>query len=352
MAYKEDIAHIATLKDLPWEKLNGCNILVTGATGLIGSCLVEVLMTHPGKGYHLYASGRNEERARELFSCYLDDCHFHFVQHDVTRPLESNIDFHYIIHAASNASPNSFATKPVDVMMSNFMGVAHLLDYGKAHHLRRFLFVSSGEVYGEGDGRTFTEDYSGYVDCTKPRSCYPSSKRAAETLCVSYSAQYGVDVVIARLSHVYGPHFTETDNRVYAQFIRNVLNGDDIVMKSTGCQFRSWCYVTDCVSALLYVLLKGKSREAYNVADTSSNISIRQLAEMIAKITDKQVIFDLPTETERQGYNVVSKSVFSTQKLEGLGWNVQGKMEEKVAGTINELSSRYALAKPNGNDPA
>lgn len=338
MSYKDDILRAATL-DLPWSKLHGCNILVTGATGLVGSCVIEVLMSRPGKDYQVYASGRNEARAKERFREYEGDEAFHFIRYDVMEPLDSDIDFDYIIHAASNASPNYFATEPVEVMKSNLNGVCNLLDYGLRHGLKRLLFVSTGEVYGEGDGRVFTEDYSGYVDPVSPRSCYPSSKRAAETLCVAYSQEYGTDVVIARPSHIYGPNFTETDNRVYAQFIRNVLNGEDIVMKSTGSQYRSWCYVVDCASALMYILLKGENGQAYNVADASSNISIKNLAEMIAEIGGKKVIMALPDAIEKVGYNVVTCSVFCTEKTEALGWSISGNMKSKLMTTIQEIAS-------------
>lgn len=333
MSYNEHIINAANL-NLPWSYLKDCNILVTGATGLIGSCLVEVLMSRPNKDYHVYASGRNEERAKARFAEFADDPAFHFFKYDVMKPLEGDIHFDYIIHAASNASPNFFATKPVEVIKSNIYGVSNLMDYGREHGLKRLLFLSSGEVYGEGDGRVFTEDYSGYVNPTSPRSCYPSSKRAAETLCVSYGAEYGIETVIARPSHTYGPNFTESDNRVYAQFIRNVLKDEDIVMKSTGLQFRSWCYVVDCASALLYILLKGENGQAYNIADASSNISIKELAEMIAEIGGKKVVFDLPSDLEKAGFNIVTKSVFSTEKLEKLGWNIKGCMKDKIESTI------------------
>ena len=299
-SYKEDILQVFE-QNLPWEKLSGANILVTGATGLIGGCLVETLMMNPHRDYQVYASGRNEDRARARFRDFAEEHAFHFVKYDVMQPLESDVCFDFIIHAASNASPNFFAQKPVEVIKSNIDGVANLMEYGLDHGMKRFLYVSSGEVYGEGDGRVFTEDYSGYVDCAKPRSCYPSSKRAAETLCVSYAAEYGADVVIARPCHTYGPHFTEQDNRVYAQFIRNVLRGEDIVMKSTGEQFRSWCYVVDCVSALLHILLKGECGEAYNIADADSNISIRELAELVAEIGCKKVVIENPSDEEKTG---------------------------------------------------
>ena len=327
MSYRDDIQNIFK-QDLSWEKLSGANILVTGATGLIGGCLVETLMMNPKRDYQVYASGRNEERARKRFQSFDDNQAFHFVKHDVMQPLESDVRFDYIVHAASGATPKSFATQPVEVMKANIEGVFNLMEYGLKHGMKRMLYVSSGEVYGEGDGRVFTEDYSGYVNCATPRACYPSSKRAAETLCVAYAAEYGADVVIARPCHIYGPHFTEQDNRVYAQFIRNVLRGEDIVMKSTGEQFRSWCYVVDCVSALLYILLKGECGEAYNIADDKSNISIRELAETIAAIGGKKVVIDLPDEDERNGFNVVTKSVFSTEKLEALGWSAETHIEE------------------------
>ena len=337
-SYKNDILQILQ-EDLPWKKLSGANILVTGATGLIGDCLVETLMTNPVRDYHVYASGRNEKRARDRFKNYCDDVNFHFLKYDVLEPLQSDVNFDFIIHAASNGSPNFFAQKPVEVMKSNLFGVSNLMDYGLSHGMKRMLYVSSGEVYGEGDGRVFSEDYSGYVNCTTPRACYPSSKRASETLCVSYAAEYGVDVVIARPCHVYGPRFTEQDNRVYAQFIRNVLCGDDIVMKSTGEQFRSWCYVVDCVSALLYILLKGESGEAYNIADSDSNVSIRQLADIVAEIGKKRVIINIPDSEEKKGFNVVSKSVFSTNKIELLGWKPQTRIELGIKKTIGELKN-------------
>lgn len=319
-------------------RLQGKNILVTGATGLIGSAFVEMLLREEALCVNIYAAGRNEERAKKRFALYANDERLHFLKYDVTEELTSDVEFHYIIHAASNASPNFFAEHPVEVMMANLIGVKNLLDYGREHQMERFLYVSSGEVYGEGDGRVFTEDYQGYVDISSARSCYPSSKRAAETLCASYAKEYGIDYVVARPSHTYGPHFTESDNRVYAQFIRNVLRGEDIVMKSTGSQFRSWCYVEDCVSALLYILLKGESGEAYNVADATSNISIRELAEMIAGIAGRKVIMQLPTDAEKAGYNVVTKSVFSTEKLEALGWRVSGCMVGKMRETIRMKS--------------
>lgn len=340
--YQEDLVQIFQ-RDLPLEKLSGSKILVAGATGLIGSALVEALMLNPGIDYEVYAMGRNVERARKRFRVFADNPLYHFIRHDVTEPLSGEQVYDFIIHAASGASPVDFAKRPVEVIKANIAGVANLMEYGMTHRMKRFLYVSSGEVYGEGDGRAFTEDYSGYVDSTLPRSCYPSSKRTAETLCVSYAAEYGTDVVIARPCHIFGPYFTETDNRVFAQFIRNVLRGENIIMKSTGSQFRSWCYIADCISALLFILLKGDSSQAYNVANDTSNISIRELAEIVAEIGNRNVIIDVPGSDEVKGFNVVQKSVFRTEKIRSLGWQPKSDMRSALSKTIETLMSEGAL---------
>lgn len=336
MSYRKDVLD-ATANSLPWDKLSGCNILITGATGLIGSCLVDVLMSKRTKDYHIHALGRNETRAKKLFSRYWNDKSFHFIKHDIIDPLPGCQEFEYIIHAASNASPASFVSNPVEIIKANIIGICNLMDYGISHQLKRFLYLSSGEVYGEGDGRVFSEDYSGYVNPLLVRSCYPSSKRTGETLCISYSHEYGIETVIARLSHIYGPFFSDNDNRVYAEFIRNVLRDEDIVLKSAGTQFRSWCYVVDCVSALLFVLLKGENGKAYNVADGSSNITIKDLAELIASLCNKKIVFDFPSKMESMGFNPVTKSVFSTELLSSLGWTITGTMKEKMKSTIEAM---------------
>lgn len=331
--YSADILDAAACA-LPWEKLAGCNIFVTGATGLIGACLVEILMSRK-HDYNIYAAGRNEKRAMKRFRKYSDDSTFHFLNYDVCSELHSDTDFHYIIHAASNASPVFFKNNPVEVMKANVYGVANLMEYGRRHNMRRFLYVSTGEIYGEGN-RVYSEKDCGYLDCTSPRACYPSSKRAAETLCVSYVEEYGVDAVIARPCHTYGPHFTESDNRVFCQFVRNVLCGEDIEMKSDGSQMRSWCYVVDCSLALLYILLKGENGNAYNVADPTSVFTIRQLAEAIACAEGRRVVFSNPSDAERKAFTNISHAVFDTTKLQALGWSVSGEWKDKLAAMVEE----------------
>lgn len=318
---------------IPFEKLNGKNILITGACGLIGSAIIDFLIENNVE-CNIYAMARNRNKAEKSFAKYLNYPLLHIVEGDVNAPLKENLVFHYIINAASNANPNAYATDPVGTIWTNINGTKNLLDYGKGHGLERFLYVSSGEVYGNGNVKEWLESDSGYVDCMTLRSCYPTSKRAAETLCVAYSRQYHVEIVVARPCHTYGPHFTDSDTRAYAQFVRNARNHEDIILKSKGEQYRSWLYVKDCASAILTILLKGQNGEAYNVADEDSCVTIRELAETIANIGGGKVVFDLPSDVEKQGFSVIRKAVFNTGKLEALGWQPKYKMKEALIETI------------------
>lgn len=330
--YRDDIAIASRDSGLQWEKFSGCNILVTGATGLIGSCLLEILARKDIEGCNLFALGRNRDKFLQRFGA--DSGKISFIEADVTATLPCNCRFDYIFDLAGAASPDLYSTAPVDVMNSNYLGLDNLLRYATGHGTRKLLFVSSGEVYGEGDGNAVREDYSGKIAFTGLRSCYPSAKRACETLCIAYSHQYGIEVSIARPCHVYGPHFSEKDTRVYAQFIRNAREGRDIVMKSEGRQFRSWCYVVDCASALLYIMLNGSDRAAYNIADESSNITIAELAAITAEAAGTKTVFELPDEVEKRGYSKIQKAVFDTSALRELGWEPRTCIKEGIRKSI------------------
>ena len=324
--YENDIL-LATQANLPWELLEGSSVLVAGATGLIGSCLVDVLMeaikTH---NLHttVYAMARDKEKGLVRFASYLSLDNFHFLRHDVTQPLEGDLHFDYIIHAASSASPQLYSEKPVEVMKANFIGVSNLIEYGIHHHMRRFLFISSGEVYGQQQAEWLDENHYGYVDLLNSRSCYPSSKRAAETLAACYAAEYNADIVIARPCHTFGPHFQASDQRAYAQFIRNAEAGQGILLKSDGSQYRSWCYVVDCAVAILFVLLKGERGKAYNVADRNCESSLRHLAETIARLCRVPLSVGAPDSTAGQ------RVIFDTSLIEGLGWKTEGTLDDKL----------------------
>lgn len=299
--------------------LEGKNILVTGAAGLIASAVVEMLLKHYPTA-EVYAMVRSEKKALHRFENHLSNPRLHILVGDVNTSLAVDISFHYIIHAASNANPNAYATHPVETLWTNINGTRNLLEYGRTHGIERFLYVSSGEVYGNGEQTEWVENDSGKVDTMTLRACYPSSKRAAETMCVCYAEQYGVNVVVGRPCHTYGPRFTDDDNRAFAQFIRKARAHEDIVLKSAGEQYRSWIFVEDCAEALLSILQKGENKQAYNIADQQSNVTIRTLAETIADIAGVKVVYDLPSSIESKGYSAMKRAIFNTEKLCALGW--------------------------------
>ena len=318
---------------IPFEKMDGKNVLITGACGLIGSAIVDFLFENNGR-CNVYVMARNRKKVESRFSAYLENEHFHILEGDVNIPIEDDTSFHYIINAASNANPNAYALDPVGTLWTNINGTKKLLEYGKEHGMQRFLYVSSGEVYGNGDVDNWKEEDSGYIDSMTLRSCYPTSKRAAETLCVAFAHEYGVETVVARPCHTFGPHFTDSDTRAYAQFVRKARNHENIVLKSKGEQYRSWLYVKDCASAIITILLNGKNCEAYNVADEKSCVTIRELAESIARIGKVAVVIDLPTDLEKQGFSVIKKAVFDTEKLRQLGWSPLFNLHDALEETI------------------
>ena len=326
------------------QELRNTSIMITGATGLIGSFLVDMLLEYnrlEDAGIHVYALGRSEKRLQARFDGAITD-HLHFVEHDVNQPPTFDFAIDYVIHAASNAYPASFAEDPVGTILNNVFGTQYLLHYAKEHRAKRFLFVSSGEVYGQGDPSltAFPEHFSGYVDPTEPRSCYPSSKRTAETLCVSYTQQFGLETVIARPCHIYGPNTTASDNRASVQFMNNAVNGEDILMKSRGTQMRSYCYVADCASAILTILLCGQSKEAYNVANPNARVTIAELAEAIAETAGRKVVFSELEPIAKEQQTPITYAVLDSDKLCALGWKGNYTIEQGVLSTYQVLTER------------
>ncbi len=326
------------------EKLKGSAVLITGASGLIGSFIVDMLLCFNKKenaGIKIYAAGRNIKRLAERFEAVKTQ-QLNFIEHDVNNKPDFDFKVDYIIHAASPAYPAAFVTDPVGTILSNVLGAQYLLEYAKNTGVKRFLFVSSGEVYGQcQEGiKAFEESYSGYVDPVQPRSCYPSSKRAAETLCVSYTQQYELDTVIVRPCHTYGPNVTSSDNRASVQFINNAVRGEDIVMKSAGLQLRSYCYVADCASAILSVLLCGETAQAYNVANPDARVTIAKFAKTAAEIAGTKVVFSQPDEEQKSQQTPISYAVLDTQKLCSLGWRGNYSVEKGIQNTIYTLSGK------------
>ena len=320
MNYKD----LATL-DLPWEQLESKKLLVTGANGMIASALVDSLIAIEEEKHlnlSIYAMCRNKERGEKRFSDISGQPGFHLIVQDVVEPLKSDVEYDYIIHAASSAHPGAMNNTPVDVMKANFLGTLNMLEYCREHPLCRFLFVSSSEVYGENFEGTpvFTEDMPGTVSFARFRACYPESKRASETLAFSYEKQYGTDVVIVRPAFIFGKDIIESNTRADVYFLRQVLNHENIIMYSEGKQIRSYLYVKDCVSAMLYVLLKGESGEVYNIGDQNNAVTLREYAESLASAGGVKVIVDLSAKPAGTVFLKTTQLILDTHKLQELGW--------------------------------
>ncbi|BDV30039.1 NAD-dependent epimerase/dehydratase family protein [Microbacterium terricola] len=302
-------------------------ILVTGATGMICSSIVDVLLfmnRELGANITVYVAGRSAQDAADRFrSLSTDDDELVFVPYDATsgEAVALDTDLDYIIHGASNANPAMYMQLPVETMLANIVGLSAMFNLGRATSVRRLLYISSSEVYGQKEGtHPFAENDFGYLDILNQRAGYPSSKRAGESLCVAYGMEYGIDSVIVRPGHIYGPSIRPSDNRVTAEVTRRAVAGEDVVLKSKGSQLRSHCYSLDCASAILTVLLRGEPANAYNISNPHSISSIRDMAEAIAKAGGVNVRYDIPESAGAVVHNLMENSSLSSDKLEALGW--------------------------------
>lgn len=308
------------------DNLKNKSVLVTGANGLIGSYLVEYLNF---VGSNVYAMGRSLYKLQKRFN----NNQIQYIEHDLNEPFESNIKFDYIIHTASNSHPLAFSKDPVGTMKTNLFGTMNLLEHMKKFG-GKFLYLSTGEIYGNNVDHAFDENDFGLVDSKIARSCYPESKRAAETLCISYYEQYNLHVNIARLCYVYGPTITDTNSRADAQFLRNVLASENIILKSKGTQRRTYCYVADAVSAILYILLNGTNSEVYNIANPNSIVSVAEYAQKLANIANVKLQYELPDEIESKGYSKQADSILSAEKLISIGWQPLYNIDEGLEHTF------------------
>ncbi len=343
--YLEDVHRVGQL-GVPWEKLNNKRLLLSGSTGLLGSFLVDVILdknARDGLDCTVFALGRNQERAKKRFSRFEDDPHLVFIPYDVKLPFTRDdigtVD--YVLHLASNTHPVQYSTDPIGTISTNITGLQNMLDFAVEHHSTRVVFASSNEVYGEnrGDVEFFSEDYCGYINSNSLRAGYPESKRCGEALCQAYRAQKGLDVIIPRFTRSYGPTMLLSDTKAISQFIKNGIAGENIVLKSAGTQYYSYTYVADAISGMLTVLLCGENGEAYNIADESNDITLKELALMIAELSGTQVVFEIPDSVEAAGYSTATKARLDGNKLKRLGWKPAYSIQEGIKRTITILRS-------------
>ena len=200
------------------------SFFITGATGLIGSQLVKLLLEFNkkrGAGIHVYILCRNIAKAEKIFAQYMKSGYLHIIEGDIINTIECDANIDYIIHGASITQSRDFVKYPVETIKTCVYGTENVLSFATRRKIKRIIYLSSLEVYGQLHlDRKVKENDCGYIDFTLPRSSYSEGKRIAENLCFSYSHEYNIDVLVARLTQTFGPGVDYNDNRVFAQFTK------------------------------------------------------------------------------------------------------------------------------------
>lgn len=331
--YQEDIRVILSIDNI--ELLNGKSFLITGATGMVGVMLIDALMQL--EDVTIYAVGRNEEKAKQRLGEYFSNPRFHFLKHNVCEPFNSQLIVDYIIPAASNTHPLAYSQYPIETIFINIKGAENALELATRCG-GTVVYTSTNEVYGNAIGNeVFTEDYNGKLNLSNARACYNESKRTAEALCQSYLAERGTKVKIARLCRIFGPTMLENDSKASSQFIKNAIDGEDIVLKSRGEQFFSYTYVADAVAGLLVVLLKGEIGVPYNVSSEKTNVHLRDFAQLCAESCGRKVVFEIPSEVEQKGFSLATQAILSNDRIKEIGFRPYYDMRDAINRTIQIL---------------
>lgn len=343
---QEDLELLAAERAIPFESLRGRTVLVTGATGLIGSQIVKALACSNrvnGTGIRILALARSEAKAGRIFGGLLTGGAVELVLGDVMSRPEIQEPVHYIIHGASATSSRYFVSNPVETILTAVNGTRNILELAREKQVEGFLYLSSLEVYGTPapDAGLIDESYSGYLDPLQVRSSYSEGKRMVECLCVSYASEYGIPVKIARLSQTFGAGVAYDDGRVFAEFARCVLEKKDIVLHTAGRTVRSYCYTRDAVAALLTILIRGASGQAYNVTNMDTRCSIAEMAQLVCDAFPEagiSVQFDMPADVSSFGYNPEMVVALNSGKLMELGWKPTADMKGMFDRLIRSMS--------------
>ena len=316
------------------KNFNNKSILVTGANGMLAAYLVNFftyLNETSGAGIKVYALSRNSERLKERFGDRVE-----ILAQDVTSGINVPGELDYIFHLAGMADPVSIKTDPVGIIRANVQGTMNVLELAREKGAL-VVFASTREVYGAMPEGTYLihEEDAGSLDPADPRSCYPESKRLAETLLVSYHNQYYVNFINTRIAHAYGPGMRlENDGRVMADFLSDAVAGRDIVLKSAGTALRAFCYVSDAISGMLTAVLRGEKNRSYNLANETEEISVRGLAELAAEMSPTNIGVTFVTDADQSGYVKFKRVALDTSRLEALGWKPEVGLRDGIKRTI------------------
>ena len=317
--FEEDIKNIINYFDM--SVFDGKKILVTGATGLIGKLCVKSLL-NSGYNTQVIALVRDEEKAKNIFG---ESKRLTYLVQDINQRINTTRRVDYIIHAASTTSSKDFVEKPVETIYTAINGSRNILEFAKNKRLEGVVYLSSLEIYGVNEKENIKERDYGYIDILNPRSSYSESKKMVETMCISYGREYGVPVKIARLAQTFGAGVSISDNRVFAQFAKAIINKENIVLHTKGETKRNYCYTTDAVRGIFTILTKGENNNAYNVANENSYCSISEMAYLLENEYTK---VEYKIDEVNRGYNPTVKIALKTEKLNALGWEAKVNLKE------------------------
>lgn len=337
----EDIKNIR--KDtILFNELRGKKILITGVTGFVGYYILNTLIQDivaNNCSTKIIVVVRNKEKLHQLFKHYLN--YLEIINQDIIEQINYDKDVDYIIHCASNAAPKEYYVDPIGTIITNVIGTEQLLKFAKHKNVKKFLYLSTIEVYGQGTSNDkIKENDFGFIDSTIARSCYPLSKKTSENLCISYAEQYGVDVSIGRLSYLFGPGMKKDDSKIVAVLARSIVDNKNLILKSSGEQMRSYCYISDAVKGLLTILVKGHTKEAYNISSSKCITSIKGIAETLLSLYEYKkllLIYSIPTEEDLRQFSTIKNSILSTEKLEKLGWTTDIDLNTGLKRMVDSL---------------
>ncbi len=342
----EDMKRIETQRT-DWARLREKKIYITGAAGMIASYFV-MFLVYLNETYHyniqIYAGIRSMEKAQKRYGIYIEREYFHVLNRDVKLPVDEEASYDYIIHAASLASPQYYGKMPVETMLPNIIGTYELLEYARKKEIEGFLFFSSGSVYGTiRDVDSIKEDTKGTFDFLADGNVYGESKRCGETLCRAYYREYQVPVKAVRIQHTYGPTLDiDGDKRVFSEFVNNIVNRKDIVLKSDGAAKRAFCYLTDSIAAMYTILFDGENGESYNIGNDREYLSILELAQTLVGLFPERELKVVREQRNDQGYSASPENrtiPVSLEKTRALGWEPKCSVEEGFSRTIRYFSS-------------
>lgn len=344
MVEQRDI-NIILNNPIDWEKFRNKTVLVTGATGRLGMYIAEAINKADidwNLNTTIIVLARNEKKLQEVFGASLNLPNIHALVQDITAPIRWEGDVHYIFHTAGLASPQDFTNTPVDTLWGHLQGTRNILELAREKKSEKILYVSTVEVYGEWKKEEgICEEDMGLLHCDIARACYPEAKRMCETMLASYEAQYNIPYVGVRLCHTFGPGISLDDGRAFSEFIRNVIDGEDIVLQTDGSAVRTYTYVADAIGALLLAFTKGKNHY-YNVANSDNLISIRDLAELIARLEPKGRVKVRYANQEGQKlkYLPFKLGIMNVDRVMELGWRPQVGLEDAFRYTLESFLQR------------